>query len=735
MQNKNNTAKIFYTEDKNTSFDDKGGFEKMLNVLAPKSIAIIGASANVKKRGYRSLQYLLNDGFEGEIYPVNPKCDEILGLKCYSDIFNLPNDIDLVLICTPAFTIPSILEACGKKNAKGAVILAAGFKEIGGEGEVLENKIKDISDHYGIRLIGPNTSGMFNAHSKVNLVGFPNLKAGPIGVLSQSGNMALSIVTEGENYPHLGFSTYIGEGNKADVETHEYIDYFAHDINTKTLIVYTEGITDGSAFLKSAHEFTAQKPMIVFKSGRTDEGQKSALSHTGALAGDYAISKAVMEQAGITMITRTKHIMPVAEAFSLLPKPSNNRVAILSDGGGHATIASDELIEAGLKLATFTPETIASLKEILTPAASTVNPVDIAGAADMNPEVIGKCADIILADKNVDGLIISGLFGGYSIRFSEALKDEEEETAKHLGSLIKKYDKPVLLQSLYTEKKTSALKTLQRSGVPVHSFVETSVRCMVALVEYGVFHSHQFKRSNIKAISPSKDAKNIIDACYSDNRNCMLEYEGTELLKSYNIATTPYALITNKDELAAAQKQFGNTLVAMKIVSQDILHKTDADGVKLNLTADEYPKNYNEILKSAKSYNANADIKGVLICPMQKSGTEIIIGVTRDPQFGHVIMFGLGGVLVEILKDVSFRSLPLTETDAKGMISDIKAKAMLEGFRGSEPVDKDALVSLLLKVSDIIVANPEIEELDLNPILAYKNGFSIVDTRVILEKK
>ncbi|MHA1540317.1 MAG: acetate--CoA ligase family protein [Alphaproteobacteria bacterium] len=735
MQVANNTLKIVHAENDAASFNDKGGLKKMFNVLAPKTIAVVGASANVKKRGYRSLQYLLDDGFEGKIYPVNPKRDEILGLKCYSDVYQLPEGIDLVLICTPAITVPSILEACGKQKAKGAVILAAGFKEIGGKGEELEQKIRDISDLYGIRLIGPNTSGMFNTHSKVNLVGFPDLKAGPIGVLSQSGNMALSIATEGENYPHLGFSTYVGEGNKADVETHEYLDYFAHDDHTKTLIVYTEGITSGSAFLKSASEFTAEKPLIVFKSGRTDEGQESALSHTGALAGDYAISKAVMEQAGVTMVTRTNYIMPIAEALALLPKPSNNRLAILSDGGGHATIASDELIEAGLRLAQFSPETTEALNNLLTEAASTRNPVDLAGAADMQPDIIGKCAEIVLADENVDGLIISGLFGGYSIRFSEALREEEEETARNLGGVVKKYNKPVILQSIYKEKATDALRTLQEAGVPVHSFVETSVRCMEALIQYGTFRSQRFKPSDIKAITPSHEAQNIINASYADNRDCLFEYEGTELLKSYNIPTTPYALVTNESELSAAQKQFGDTPIAMKLVSQDILHKTDAGGVKLNLTASDYPGNYNAILSSAKNYKADADIKGVLISPMQKSGTEIIIGVTRDPQFGHVIMFGLGGVFVEVLKDVSFRSLPLTETDAKGMIEGIKAKVMLEGFRGSEPVDKDALVALLLKVSDLVVSNPEIEELDLNPILAYKDGYSIVDTRVILETK
>ena len=705
-----------------------------LDFLNPNSVAIIGASKDPTKRGFRAIQTLLQEKFAGAIFPINPKESEILGLPCHPDLASVPQEIDLALICTPARTLPAMVKACGEKGVKGAVVLAGGFSEAGEEGTRLEQEMVAAARQFGVRLVGPNTSGMFNTHKACNLVGFSNLEAGGIGILSQSGNMALSLVTEGQINGHMGFSTYIGVGNEADLQFSEYLDYFGDDEQTKVVIAYVEGLKNGHAFLESARRVCRIKPVVLYKSGRTEVGQSAAKSHTGALAGSYGVARGALQQAGVTVVSQSDQILSVAEALALLPPPPSKRIAILADGGGHATIAADALTEQGMTLPRLSQQTRERLAAILPPAAALANPVDVAGGTDANPEVFADCAEAILADPSIDALLIVGLFGGYAIRFSETLGPIESHTASRLGGMIERFGKPIMLQSLYAPMRTESLVTLRAAGVPVHESVERAVRCLVSLAEYGAARARIAAEQPAAAPAANTTASTVVSAARSEGRNSLLEHEAQALLKSYAITLPPSVLVSSPAELGQARDQLGEVPLAMKVVSRDILHKSDAGAVKLNVVGEsEMSQAYAAIVKSSLAYRADADIKGVLVTPMaRKGGVEMIIGVTRDPQFGPVMMFGLGGIFVEVLKDVVFRSLPLTAIDAAEMLDEIKAKAILGGVRGAPPVDRKALVDLMLRISQVCLAHPEIAELDLNPILGYADGYTLVDARMIL---
>ena len=417
----------------------------LTKLLDAKSVAIIGASKNPTKRGFQAIRTLQDEGYEGEIYPVNPKEDYILGLKCFESITAIEAPIDLALITTPARTIPALLEACGEKGVAGAVIIAGGFRELGGKGKELEEKMITAAQKNGVRLIGPNTSGIINMKSNMNLAGIQNAPKGNIALLCQSGNMALTLITEAMIRKHEGFTYYVGVGNESDVKFHEYLDYFTNDPDTKAILMYVEGMSQGRKFLQQAYRTTTQKPVILLKSGRSDSGKKSAGSHTGSLAGMSEVAKAAFERAGIVVIENSDELFPVAETLASQPPIKTNNVAILADGGGHATIAADLLSDYGIKLPTLSDQTQKKLKEILPEAASVVNPIDVAGGTDSDPSIFADCAEAILKDPNVGGLLIVGLFGGYGIRFDKSLTFAEEEAAHSPGGRWSKNETSPLL--------------------------------------------------------------------------------------------------------------------------------------------------------------------------------------------------------------------------------------------------------------------------------------------------
>ncbi|MFH2057282.1 MAG: acetate--CoA ligase family protein [Pseudomonadota bacterium] len=712
-------------------------------VLNAKSVAIIGASKNKTKRGYQAIKTLLADGFEGDIYPVNPKEDKILGLRCYKDITKIDAPIDIALITTPARTIPDILRKCGEKKVAGAVIIAGGFRELGAKGKEIELEAVAVAKQTGVRLIGPNTSGMINLKTNMNLVGIQNPPRGNIALLCQSGNMALTLITEATIRKHEGFTYYVGVGNESDIKFHEYLEFFRNDPDTKAILMYVEGMSEGRKFLQEAHKTSIEKPIILLKSGRSAIGKKSAGSHTGSLAGMSEVSNRAFRRAGIIVIENSDELFPVAETLSSQPLINTNTIAILADGGGHATIAADLLSDYGIDLPELSDKTKEKLRKILPEAASVVNPVDVAGGTDSDPSLFADCAKIILNDPNVGGLLVVGLFGGYGIRFEKSLAIGEEAAAHRFGAMVKKRHKPIFVHSLYSSYESRALDLLRHYGIPVHDSLDISCKCVASLCKYGKFLKSYHMKTNFVfnwGAKARKEGQQIIEHAKQEGRHVLLEHEAKQLIKLHGAPTsTGQVAINQEDAWTIASKIIGNRehkeSVVLKIVSPDILHKSDACGVKLNLTSErEVKEGFQQIIKSARAYNPDADIRGILVAPMAKKGLEIIIGTKIDEQFGPVIMYGLGGIMVEIMKDVTFWVLPVSPVSCKKMLEDTRSSVLLDGVRGQKGYDKATLKKLLLMCSELIESYPEIEEMDLNPVLLYEEGLDVVDARIILKK-
>jgi acyl-CoA synthetase (NDP forming) len=706
-------------------------------ILDARSVAIVGASRDEKKRGFQAIRALLDARFEGPIYPINPREETILGLRCYKSILDIEESVDLALITTPAETLPAILDQCGRKGVAGAVIVAGGFGELGKEGKKLQDEIVSVAAAHGMRIVGPNTSGMINVHTGLNLVGLNKVPRGDIALITQSGNMALHLITEAQLKSQRGFSYYVGVGNEADIKFHEYLEFFTADPKTRAILMYVEGMRDGRRFLQQAYKTSREKPVILLKSGRSVKGGKTAGSHTGALAGISEVARSAFERAGIITVENSDELFPAAEALSSLPPIHNDRIAILADGGGHATIAADVLTDLGLKIPELKKETRHKLAGLLSPKATLHNPIDVAGSTDEDPGVFADCARILLESEQIGGLLIVGLFGGYGIRFAERLSFIEEDAAHRMGKLVRETGKPIVLHSLYKFAKPHAHDLLRYYGIPVNDSVEVSCKCISVLAKYGHYLGAYHRRTSFvfdwKA-KAKKEGEEIIARALAEKRQALLEHEAKRLLGLHGAPVTDDKLATTAEE-AAALAGATDGQVALKICSPDILHKSDARGVKLGLEGEsEVRTAFDEIIDSARRYKAKADMRGCVVSPMAESGTEVIIGTKIDPQFGPVIMFGIGGIFVEVLKDVVFRVLPLSRSAARKMLREVKSSSVLNGFRGGKAVDHEALADLLMTVSEVIESYPEIREMDLNPVIARHDGITVVDARIILRK-
>ncbi len=708
----------------------------LAKVLNARSVAIIGASKDERKRGFQAIRTLLEDHYEGEIYPVNPKEESILGLRCYKNIQEIEARVDLALITTPAETVPGILKDCGKKGIGGVVIIAGGFGEFGEYGKALQQQIVETAAEHKLRIIGPNTSGVVNMVNHLNLAGLPDVPKGDIALVSQSGNVALHMITEAKLKSQRGFSYYVGVGNEADVRFDEYLEFFTRDPNTKAILMYVEGLRDGRKFLQEAYKTTTKKPVVLLKGGRSAKGKQSIGSHTGALAGLSEVARTAFGRAGIITVERSDELFPVAETLSSLPPIRNGKVAILADGGGHATIAADKLTDLGVEIPRLHKNSQNKLRSLLPANAPVGNPVDVAGGTDADPGVFADCARALLEDSYVGGLLIAGLFGGYAIRFAEKLRFIEEDAAHQLGKLVVQTGKPIVLHSLYNHAKPHSLELLRYYNIPVFDSLDIACKCLSSLSEYGHYLSTFPKRTNFVFNWRAKakpEACEIIRRAEAEGRRALMEHEAKRLLGLHGAPVTSDRLAAEPEEAVRIARDIGEP-VALKIVSPDILHKTDACGVRLRLSTEEEVRSaFCEIIESAKSYDGRADIKGCLVSPMACDGVEVIVGTKIDEQFGPVVMFGLGGILVEVVKDVSFRVLPISKSAAAKMITEIKSAPILNGVRGRAPVDKNAIVHLLHTVSEVIEAYPEILEMDLNPVIATESGITIVDARIILK--
>ncbi len=702
-------------------------------ILNPRTVAVVGASNDPEKRGYRAIKTLLADEYQGEIIPINPREKKILDLDCYARLQDVPQQIDLALICTPARTVPDVVRQCGVKGVKGALLLAGGFSEASEEGRKLEKETAAIARQYGVRLIGPNTNGMFSARYACNAIGWFDIPRGPIAVLSNSANVALSLVTEAQIHRYIGYSTMLSVGNQADLRFHEYLECLGEDPDTRAIISYVEGFKDGRAYLKAARKVTPVKPIVMYKAGRTDEGKSAAKSHSGSLAGDYTVASGVLRQAGVVLVTQSDHLYPVAEALAILPPLPTRRVAILSEGGGPITIAAEALAERGMVLAQLTQETQQKLKVIVPNASALSNPVDAGGGTDPRAEYYGLCGRAILEDPNVDALLMVGYFGGYTTRYGESVAETENRYCVEVADMMKQYGKPIVVQTHYADFRTKALDILRKAGVPFYREIEIAVQCLASLADYTAAKRRLSAAEAGPRAKTEPAAAQIVQRVREAARTSLLETEARDLLACYGVAVPPALLARNEEDAEDVVAKLGAGPLALKIVSKDVLHKSEAGGVKLNVAGAEAVKRaIGDITASVKRHDRAADVAGVLAAPMAEKGVEVIVGLTRDPQFGPVLMFGLGGVFVEVIRDVVFRALPLSQADVEEMLRELRYKAMLEGTRGLPAVDKSALVDLMLKVAALAAAHPEIVEIDLNPVIAHGSGYTIADARMIL---
>jgi len=704
-------------------------------ILNPRSILIVGASKDPVKRGNRAIQSLVSDHYAGTIIPINPREKEILGFPCHPSITDAPGELDLAVVCTAAHTVKAVIEECGRRKVKGAILLAAGFSEIGEQGRILEDEVVALARLHGVRLIGPNTNGMFSARLGCNAWGLPDIPRGPLGLLSNSANCVTSIVMQARTHGFMGINTMLSVGNQADIEFHEYLECLGEDPAVSAVMLYLEGFRNAAAFREVARRTTQKKPVVMYVAGRTSEGKRAAKSHSGSLAGAYAVNRGALRQSGVTVVERLYHLYPVAEALSLFPPMRGRRVAVVSEGGGPLTVAADALVEQGLVLAQLSQQTQARIHAVVPNATAIDNPVDAGGGTDPRAEYYGPIVRAILEDPAIDAVLIVGLLGGYADRFGEQAAPAEHAVCAELGAMMREYGKPVIVQSHYAELKTQSLRILREAGVPFQRHVEVAVQCLACAADASAARARNaLPRAPTSVQRTEAAAVRMIDDALAAGRD-LLETEARDLLQMYGVEMPDYRLARSALEAADVAAHFGAQRLAMKVVSADILHKSEAQGVLLGLQGpDALRDGWTRIAASAEAWRPGARIEGVLVTPMAPRGTEFIIGITDDPQHGPVMLFGLGGVFVEVIGDVVFRALPLTEADALDMIGSLKHASVLDGVRGAPPVDRAALADLLVRLSRIRELHPQVAEIDLNPVIAHAGGQSVVDARVVLHR-
>ena len=688
----------------------------------PASVAVIGASRDESKLGHAVLKNLIQCGYDGELYPINPNAEAILGHQAYPSVLAVTEKIDLAVIVVPDRFVPQVLEECGQKGVKGVIVITAGFREIGGEGIKKEKALVDIVERYDMRMLGPNCLGIIDTICPLNASfarGMP--RRGDIAMMSQSGALLLAILdwALGEE---VGFSRFVSLGNKADIDETDLLQLWDEDPYSKVIVAYLEGISDGPRFMEIAQQVTGETPIIAIKAGTSDAGARAVSSHTGTLAGSERAYDAAFKQAGITRADSIEELFDYAHAFAEVPPIKGDKIAIVSNAGGAAIMATDALDRAQLQLASFQGKTIRSLKTHLPPGSNALNPVDVRGDADA--ERYKFALDAVLQDKNVDGVI--------AILTPQAVT-RVDETAHAIADVVQEHDKPVLGCFMGQNTAQIGIEILRDHMIPNYPYPERVVDAMRAMVERWRWLGHPPRKMERFEVQRD-EVEQVLSQVRADGRLTVGDAEAREIMKAYGITIPQAQLASNPDEAVEIAQRIGYPVV-MKIVSPDILHKTDIGGVKLNLMGDTAVRDtFDLLMYRASRYMPEAEIWGALVQEMVPQGKEVIIGINRDPQFGPLLLFGLGGIYVEALKDVSFRIAPIARWEAEEMITEIRAYPLLRGFRGEKPSDLKAIAECILRVSQLAVDFPEIVELDINPLMVNEEGKGAVaiDMRLVL---
>ena len=697
------------------------------SIMSPKSIAVVGATNRPGSVGHAVFANILNGGYQGVLFPVNPKARSVQSVKAYPSLGHIPDEVDMAVIIVPAEQVPEMMEQAAAIKVKGVVVISAGFKEVGGRGLELEKKLQAIAQKHGIRMIGPNCLGVMNTNPEVRMNASFAPKApkpGNIAFISQSGALCTAVLdfAAGKN---IGFSKFISFGNKADVNEIDLLRYLKDDPDTQVIAMYLEDISDGRAFIETARDVTwgAHKPMLAIKSGRSPEGAKAASSHTGSLAGSDLAYDAIFMQSGIMRVGTMNGLFDSAFAFANQPVPKDKRIAIVTNAGGPGILATDAAVRSGLTLARFSEATKQKLREHLPAAANVNNPVDVIG--DAKHSRYEAAIKQVLQDEGVDGAVV--------ILTPTAMIDILE-TAEIVPQVAKGIDKPILCSFMGIVDVSAGVEYLQNHGIPNYAFPEDAVWVMSNMVKYGWLLSLEKREVKRYQADRATADRAIQERLKGRDRYLMPEREANDILECYGFPVLKSRLVSGPAEVKPALEEVGFP-VAMKICSPDIVHKFDAGGVKLKIKSLEQAQAaYAEIIQNAKRFKPDAEIKGVLIEQMAREGVEVILGASRDPHFGPMCMFGLGGTFVEAMKDVTFRLAPMWEISAEIMIQSIKAYRILQGVRGMPPSDIDAIKDCLLRLSQMVTDHPEIAELDINPLIVYPQGEGCVvaDSRILI---
>jgi acetyl coenzyme A synthetase (ADP forming)-like protein len=700
--------------------------EALNKLFKPKSIAVVGASGTPGKIGYTVLDNIIREGFKGKIYPINPSCEDILGLKTYASVMDIPGECDAALITVPAKFCLQVVDECGKKGIKGLMIITSGFSEVGRRD--LEEEMVATARRYGMRILGPNIVGYLSNSDKLNASFAPFLPyKGKATLISQSG--ALLIALDASSFTRaVGFDKLVSNGNMSDVNFADMIEWLDDDENTACITLYIEGLKDGRAFIEAGKK--ARKPIIALKAGVSAHGAAAAASHTGSLAGAAKVYGAAFQQAGVLQATDLNDLFNRTLALSLQPPLKGENLLVLTNGGGVGVLATDAAEKFGVPMK-FAPEDVqAELKKHMPEFGSAKNPVDLTGMA--GNDWYYKTVIFSFAHKWVDGLVVL---------YCETAMTNPMEIAQSIKKAIDDSGvkgKPVIVSFVGGERSDKAMRWLVEAGIPAYGAPDLAMNAMGALSEYHKLKSGAAEEIAKPEASARKKALEIINKARADGRDSLTEIEAKEVFAIYGMPVTSTSLATTEDEAVKLSAKIGYPVV-MKIVSPEILHKSDAGGVKVNVKDEKGVREaYQAILKNAKAYKADANVHGIAVQEMAPWGTEVILGSVNDPSFGPTMMFGLGGIFVEVLKDVTFRVAPVSKKQAQSMLGEIRGAPILAGARGEAPRDKAAMANVIGQYSAMILdLQDEIAESDANPVLVYEDGkgLKVVDARVILKKK
>lgn len=703
--------------------------KKLDEILRPDSIAIVGASERKGSVGHDVMYNMLHAGYGGKIYPVNVKHKKVQGRVAYASVKDIPNAVDLAVICTPAATVPGIVEECGEAGVGGLVIISAGFKEAGEEGNRMVDQILAIARKYKMRVIGPNCLGFINPHLGINASFAAKMALrGNIAFISQSGALLTSIL-DWSVEQSVGFSYFVSIGSMIDVGFADLIDYFGTDPQTNCILIYMESLTDAHKFMSAARSFARNKPIIVLKAGKSEEGGAATMSHTGSLAGNDAVFNTAFQRVGVIRVDTIAQLFNCAQSLAMQPRPSGNRLAVVTNAGGPGVLATDYLMGHGGQLARLSDKTMQVLDSFLPASWSHNNPVDVLG--DAGPEYYKRAVDACLRDPGVDGVLV--ILTPQSMTDSVAIARAIVEVNK-VGSFMKK---PILAAWMGERDVWEGREILEAGKVPNYRYPESAVDVFVRMYHYvrNLQLLYETPPGIPRDFEPDRErALEIIRTALDKGRTTLTEGEAKALMRCYDIPVGVNKVVASIEEALAFAGEIGYPVV-MKVVSPDIGHKTEVGGVRLNIQDEEQVrKAYEEIMASVKKHKPKARIDGILVERMVGRGFELLIGAKKDPIFGPVIVFGRGGIAVEVFKDTQMGLPPLNMALARHIIEGTQVYPLLEGYRNLPGANLEELTFMLVKFAYLVMHFPEIREIDINPFMGDEKGGMALDAHIVLEK-